>query len=411
MSERLYYTNAYITEFDAQVIDVFPLAGEPKNRIAVVLDQTYFYPNSGGQPADQGFLNDVPVVDVTIRPEDGAVLHHLDAGEFTAEQVSGRIDWERRFDHMQHHTGQHILSRAFIKVAKAETVSFHLGREATTIDVGRTDLSAAEMTAVEQLANRVIWENRPVYISFASQEVLAELPLRKRPPVKDGQPVRLVDIDGFDLTACGGTHVAHTGAIGLIKIVKQERRGDKTRVEFLCGHRAVSDYDEKNDTVHTLMGELTTAQNELLPSIQKLKEERREAYRTVKQLQEALQAYEAAALLAEAQQLGDSRVVAQVFVDKTAAELKTLASQLTDNPAVVALLALAGEKCMLLFKRSDDAAGEMQVLLKQTLQQLGSRAGGGTAEQAQGGGFTADVTTLEHALQDVCQQLATQIAP
>lgn len=406
MSERLYYTDAYTTRFDARVVEIIPQG----QQTAVVLNQSYFYPASGGQPADSGYLNGVPVVDVTIRPEDDMVLHLLDTAAFTAETVQGEVAWARRFDHMQQHTGQHILSRAFIEVAEAETLSFHLGDDIVTIDVDRPDISAAELTAVEALANEVVWRNGPTQITFVSPDEIENLALRKRPPLKEGQKLRLVDVGGFDLTACGGTHVGRTGEVGLIKIVNQQRRGDKLRVEFCCGGRAVRDYEAKNAIVQELMTEMTTSGEQLLPAVQKIKEERRQTQKILKKVQTELSQHEIATLLKEAEKMQGVNLVVQAFADKTVNELRLLATQLTNEPQTVALTGLCGEKAMLIFKRSDELdSGDMNQLLKTALAALNSKSGGGTAALAQGGGFPATLDEINQALLAARESLLAQL--
>ena len=238
MSERAYYWDSYTVEFAAEVVEMTAIAGRP----AVRLSLTYFYPTSGGQPNDTGILKQgeqvARVVDVVVRESDEAVLHVLDAA-IAPGMATGEIDWPRRFDHMQQHTGQHILSQAFIRVAEAETIGFHLSGQSVTIDLDRVELTVEEVRAAEQLANEVVGQNRPVRASEVAREAATGLPLRKLPPGRDGK-LRLVDIEGFDLTACGGTHVAGTAEVGLVKVLKTERRGAATRVEFVCGGVAVA---------------------------------------------------------------------------------------------------------------------------------------------------------------------------
>ena len=264
---------------------------------------------------------------------------------------------------MEHHTGQHILSAAFIRVAEAETVGFHLSQQSVTIDLDRADLSAAELDAAETLANEVIRDDRPVSARFVAAAEAAGLPLRKTPPGRDGL-LRLIDIAGFDLTACGGTHVARTGEVGLIKIIKTERRGATTRVEFVCGGRALADYRAKHDLTRQLSATLTTGASELPAAIDRLREEARALAHALRQKDEALLGYEAAQLLAAAEPLGTARLVARVFVGRAPDELGRLAAALVADgvdgeDTVIALLGLAGERSHLVFARSADAPGDM----------------------------------------------------
>src|SRR4029079_1626796 len=207
MTERLYYTDPYLREFDATLVDTVSHEGQT----ALVLDRTAFYPDSGGQPADAGAFGDVRVLDV-VHVEDGRILHVVDRAP-SATALHGTIDWTRRFDHMQQHTGQHVLSAAFARLLSVRTESFHMGVDYSTIDLAR-EVSAQEVARAQNAANRIVWEDRPVTIRFADADEAASMGLRKESK-RDGT-LRLIEIEDFDLSACGGTHVARTGAIGII---------------------------------------------------------------------------------------------------------------------------------------------------------------------------------------------------
>ena len=394
---RAYYTDSYTAEFTAPITEVTQQDGQP----AVVLRHTYFYPASGGQPADRGWLGETAVVDVQIRPSDGAILHLLAADWQGGELAHGRLDWPRRWDLMQQHTGQHILSQAFLRTAEAETIGFHLNETTCTIDLDRANLSEADLATAEALANETVWRNLPVRAHLVDWARLDEFPLRKRPP-KDYAQLRLIEIGDFDLSACGGTHVAHTGEVGLIKLVKREKRGDKLRLEFLCGGRAVADYGRQLAIMGGLIAELTTAAEGLLPNIQKLRGENKQLQRQLKAAQEQLLGFEAEALSSQfvPTATGDSLLTA-VLPHKTPADLRQLATALTAVPPRIALLATVGEAGatgFLLFKRHPQAGGDMAALLKAALGELGVQAGGGTAVQAQGGGFTASAEQVAAVL-------------
>lgn len=397
MTERLYYTDAYRQRFSARVLARLEVDGQR----ALILDRTCFYPTSGGQPSDRGRISGNVVRSVRER-EDGAIIHLLDmTTEMWSDEVTGEIDWPRRFDHMQQHTGQHILTQAFLQTADIETVSFHMSAHSSTIDLANSRLTAEQVEQAELLANQVIWQNRPVKVSFATREEIeagqTTLPLRKIPPEIDGR-IRLIEIEKFDLTACGGTHVAQTGQIGQIKIVKLERRGEQLRVEFRCGQRALNDYRQKNSIINRLAAELTTGYGELEKAVVKLKEEAREAHRRLKKQKSTLLKLEVARLLETGRPINDALIVKQAFSDRPPEDLRILANQLTQQPGVIALLGLAGAPCQLLFCRSEDAPGEMNQLIKPALKILESAAGGGTPLFAQGGGPQADMERVEMAL-------------
>lgn len=401
--DRLYYTDSYTTRFESHIVEQLRHKGQP----VVVLDKTYFYPTSGGQPADKGEINNIPVLDVSIREEDGAVLHWLES-EVASEKVTAEIDWPRRFDHMQHHTGQHILSQAFIQTAGAETVSFHLSSNTVTIDLDKEDLTPAQVEAAELLANRIVWQNRPVTIHLVTPEEVKNLPLRKIPPIEDSK-LRLIDIEDFDLTACGGTHVARTGEVGAIKIVRRERRGQQLRLEFCCGQRALHDYQQKHTIVDDLVATLTTGRSEIVDAVKRLQEEVKEAQRTVKKQQADLLHFEAASFLAQGTRQGDTTIISRVFTDYDLDRLRALGNQLTKNEGVVALLGLAGTKAQLVFSRSTDAPGKMNQLIQPALQLLGPAGGGGTEMFAQGGGPAATVEDVRRALEQAEKLLRRQI--
>lgn len=403
MSKRLYYGDAYTTKFTAIVVEQL----NENERPAVILDRTYFYPTSGGQPHDLGSLNGAPVTDVSIRPEDGSVLHWLEPGANLPHEVTAEIDWGRRFDHMQQHTGQHILSQAFIQVAGAHTVGFHLSQGTVTIDLDARQLSEAAFQKAERLANQIVWENRPVHIRTVSVDEARQMPLRKVPPTRDGR-LRLIDIDRFDLTACGGTHVARTGEIGMIKLLKWERRRRQTRVTFYCGGRALQDYGQKNALVHELMAALTTGQDELVISIGRLQDDLKQARRQLKKQQTALLEFEAERLHHDGTHHQGITIVTHVFMDRDPGQLRMLGNLLTRKPGVVALLGLAGSRSHLLFCRSEDAPGEMNQLLQQAIAEIGSGSGGGSGVFAQGGGPAADAQTVKRALQHATAAVLAQ---
>ena len=238
MTERLYYHDSFLYDFDARVVEAFESNGKP----AIVLDRTAFYPTSGGQVHDVGMLivdgKQIAVTEVADE-EDGRVLHFASEPLAIGAQVHGAVDSARRRDHVQQHSGQHVLSAAFIRLFNMPTVSFHMGEESCTIDLETTGLSAAQAQKAEYLANEVIAEDRAVGIRFVPLEEARQLGLRKLPPKQTGN-LRLIDITDFDLTACGGTHVRATGQIGSILLRKIEKVKQGVRVEFICGLRAVN---------------------------------------------------------------------------------------------------------------------------------------------------------------------------
>jgi alanyl-tRNA synthetase len=366
-------------------------------RPAVALDRTYFYPTGGGQPFDIGMIGGVEVVDVFPREEDGAVLHVL-AGELSEDSVDCQVDWERRFDLMQHHTGQHILSQAFIQAADANTVGFHLGVESVTIDLDVVSISSDTLGQVENLANQIIFENRPVTARVLAPGEEAQVRMRKAPEHLATGGLRIVEIEGFDTTACGGTHVARTGEIGLVKVLKLERRGEKTRVEFRCGKRALGDYRLKNALANQLAAEFTVGYWEVDQAVDRLRAELKETRRALKEARTRLLDQEVSALLDAGIEQEGVRVVRAVFEGRDVGEVRQMVSRLVETPGTVALLGVSGEKAQVIVARSADLPHDMAVVLKRALGVLGSERGGGRPEFAQGGGVAADVGLVEAAL-------------
>ncbi len=403
MTERLYYTDSTLITFTARVVETLSDGGRP----ALVLDRTAFYPTSGGQPFDTGRLDGRAVVEVWVREADGAVVHILD-GEKAADcpagsTVEGVIDWARRFDHMQQHTGQHILTRAFIETAEAPTASFHLGEDAATIDVDRANLTPALVEAAETLANRVVTDNVPVRVWFPADEELAGLDLRKQPEV-DGR-LRVVAIGDFDATACGGTHVTASGAVGPIKVTRTEHYKGLTRIEFRCGGRALADYRQKHAIISRLAAELSTGLWELPDSLARLQADNKQLRADLRAARQSLLVLEAGELWAATPAQDGLRVVVRAFAAaaRDPAELRPLASRLAEQPRTVALLGTAGDKTQIVMARSADLPDlDMVPLLRGATGALaggGTGPGGGRPEFAQGGGGPAALPALETALQ------------
>lgn len=384
-TERLYYQDVYCREFTARIVARRQVDGRP----AVALDRTAFYPTGGGQPHDTGTLNGVAVADVFA--EDGAIWHVLET-DLPDGEVTGALNWSRRFDHMQQHTGQHVLSQAFVVRCQAETVAFHLGAAVSTIDLNRTDLSADDLAAAEATANEVIDEARPVTAAFVTQEELARLPLRKPPKVTEA--IRIVQVAGFDWSACGGTHVANSAQIGLIKIVGTERRGAELRVSFLCGRRARADYNRLQALASGLAARFTCSQDEVPAAVERLAREQQATRKALEELEAQWADATAAAWWAEAAAPGGRRIVARAL-DAPLERVKALAQALRGRPGTVALLAARGERPQLIFTRSDDVALNMGELMRAATAAAGGR-GGGRPDWAQGG--TATNEGLDAAL-------------
>jgi alanyl-tRNA synthetase len=408
MTERLYYHDSFLYEFDAEVLDVVS-ASNSDSRFAVILDSTAFYPTSGGQVFDTGWLspsdesNRLRVAEV-IERDDGQILHVLEnAGSFQkGSRIHGLIDVDRRRHHMQQHSGQHVLSAAFVRLFNFPTVSFHMGFESCSIGLDTKNLTAAQVEAAEALANDVVMENRPVSMRFVTQEEARNSGLRKIPPVERDK-LRLIDVHNFDLTACGGTHVSATGQIGCILLRKTEKTRQGWRVEFVCGKRAVAT-SRRDYTILTESGGLLSSHIWDIPQqVRKVKEESRASRKSQEQLLEELADVHASRLLAETTESGGRKIIVRTFADRDLTFIKLLAQRLTRQCAgVVALLGITSDQPALVFAQSSGQPFDMGGLMKNVLARLGGR-GGGSKDMAQGG--PAQVEGLEAALIELAAQL------
>jgi alanyl-tRNA synthetase len=386
---RLYYTDSLLREFDATVVSCGAAAD---GRASVVLDRTAFYPTSGGQPFDTGTLGERRVLDV-IDDDAGTIRHVVDAPVAPGARVHGAVDWPRRFDHMQQHTGQHVLSAAFDRLFDLRTVSFHLGRDNATIDLAR-QVTPEEIARAESEANRVVWENRPVTVRFVAEDEATRLPLRKE-PVRSG-PLRLVEVTGFDLSACGGTHVPATGMIGIIAIAGWEKFKGASRVSFVCGGRALRGYGHLRDAMAAASRALSVSPAEVAATIERLQGDVKDFGRTIRRLQDEAATGRAARLRAEATTIGGRLSVLRHEPGLDATGLKTLASAVVGEPGAVVMLVGDGTPAPVVIARSGDVDFDAAGWLKQAAATLGGR-GGGRPELAQGGLEATPQRVLEYA--------------
>ncbi len=379
-TERLYYSQPALHAFDATVVRTEPRG----TQTAVWLDRTAFYPASGGQPHDLGTLAGAPVVDV--QDDDAGDVVHLVGGDApqTGAAVHGVIEWTRRFDHMQQHTGQHLLSAVIEQLFSARTVSFHLGSESSTIDLDR-ELTPAQLGRAEHEANAVIWRDSPVSIRFVTEEDAKRLPLRKE-SLRAGT-LRLIEIEGVDLSACGGTHVDRTGAIGLLAVNAWERFKGGQRLEFLCGRRTLEKFQQLRDVTAASIRQVSVLPADLPAAIERLQQELKEQSRASAALQVTLAGYEAVALANGAEPFDAGHLVLQA-IDADAAKLKALASAIAERPGYVAVLVSRSAPVLAVAARAADATTSCQEIIAAIAKQFGGR-GGGKPDLAQCGALQA----------------------
>ena len=344
----------------------------------------------------KGFL----VLDVV--EEDERIVHILEA-DLAPNRVHGRIDWPRRFDHMQQHTGQHILSGAFESLMGASTVSFHMGSTSSTIDITVSTLEQNDAAAVEDLANSVIFENRPVVSREYDESEINALALRKAPTVHG--KIRIVTVRDFDASACGGTHVATAGEVGTIHIRRWERRRAQTRVEFLCGWRALHDYRVVNSISQAVATQLGARVDELPETISRQLESEETTRRELGDLRDKVIEYDVARLAREAVTVNGVHILQRVLQDYDANRMRYLAQRIVQQESrTIVLLGVAQPSTQVCFARSADVEQDMTALFREVTASLGGR-GGGRPNMAQGGGIAAD--KLDQVLQTAFEKLSS----
>jgi alanyl-tRNA synthetase len=392
MTDRLYYTDSYSHTFTASVTRAFEHQGRP----AVSLDRTAFYPTSGGQPADAGMLGGVVVADV-IDEED--IVHVIASPLVVGSPVMGEIDWTRRFDHMQQHTGQHLLSAAFDRLFENATVGFHMGADVVTIDLAR-EAPVADIERAVDDANRVVWEDRPVTVRFASSEAAAALGLRKE-PTRAGE-IRLIDIDGYDVCACGGTHVSRTGAIGVIAALGWERQRAGTRVTFVCGARALKVLRTYRDAVASSIRMLSVLPAELPGAVERVQNESKALNKQIDELNTELAGYQGARLLAEAPEAAGVRVVVHEADRADMAQLKRLAAAACAAGRACAVVLSKSSPVSLAVACSAGVPVDAAAVLRRVIDRFGGK-GGGRPQLAQGGGLAASSPEVASAALEIVQ--------
>ena len=411
MTERLYYHDSFLYDFDAEVREVVD-----SPRPALILDRTAFYPTSGGQVHDTGSItsdsNARFRVTEAADTEDGRVVHYVEAvsdnqnakpGQLTpGTRVRGLIDADRRRDHMQQHSGQHVLSAAFLRLFGIATVSFHMAEDYCSIDLETPTLTKEQVEAAERLANEIILENRGVDVRFVTRDEAGKLGLRKLPPTERDE-LRIIDIRDFDLSACGGTHVAQTGQIASILLRKTEKVRQGWRVEFVAGQRAVAtarrDFTALTETAALFSAHIYDVPQQARKSLDEIRSLRKQREQSQEELATAL----AAALLAETAEVNGRKLVVRTLADRELNFVKLLAQKLTRlSPHAVALLAATSLQPSLVFAQSAGLPFDMGALMKETMTKLGGR-GGGSKDLAQGGVPNAD--GIEAVLKAIAEKM------
>lgn len=375
MTKKLYYESAYIRDWETRITRKL----EREDGTYLIMEETAFYPHGGGQPCDLGWIDKIPVLDVV--QEEGEILHKVEHLP-EKEEVSCRLDWDRRFDHMQHHSGQHLLSAMCLEVCQAETLSFHLGQDYATIDIARSDLSQAQLMMLELEVNDQVYLNRKVTNYFVSREQAAALPLVKQPQVTDD--IRIVEIEGIEYNACGGTHVSATGEIGMIKLLRAEKQKGHLRIYFKCGYRALNEFNAGIEILSSLSTRFNTSKEEILDRIAKWDHEQKLLQAELNAVKAENDVYLAGKLLADRQ----GSLIQHVFADKPLKDMQNLAAKLTEEAEVIVLFVSNADHKIVLAQggKSGLACG---AFFKQYLADYRGK-GGGSDKLAQAGFATGE---------------------
>ncbi len=377
--KKLYYEDQYKKNFTGEIINVI----KKDDKFHIELDKTYFYPEGGGQPSDTGYIETLPIT--YVYENESHIYHVTEKKPIKIHKVNCSINWEKRFDHMQQHLGQHILSASFFKLFNGSTVGFHLGTTHCTIDVDKF-LDMKQIEEAEQFANEIVLKKRPVEFLYPTNSELKKLSLRKIPSKTD-EPIRIVKIEDFDINPCCGLHPNSTIEVQLIKITKWEKYKNSTRIEFLCGNRAVSDYFLKDKFTTKICTTLSSNESGVLSQIEKLTQEYKKVLSENKKLQSELANYEIKNMLNTCEEVNNIKIVRNIYKNEDIKQVNLIASKLTAFQNVIALFGIQGENLShLLFMCSKDLKViNMNALLKDAITLIDGR-GGGNEFSAQGGG-------------------------
>jgi alanyl-tRNA synthetase len=388
--QLLYQEDVTILEFDAHVIEVRKL---PNGRLGVLLDHSYFYPTGGGQEHDTGRIGSGIVVDI-FKDENTSQLVHAVEGEVGLGSTHASIDAERRLRNMQHHTAQHLLTQCILRQTGFETVSANInGYTPSTLDIMAPQIATNDLDQAERLANQVIYENRMVKSYFVNPEQLRSIPVRKPPKVAEN--IRIVEIDGYDYSPCGGTHVLNTGSIGLIKVLKAERQNDKQRIHYVAGWQALELFKQMYASLITVANQMSMSWQDVPMLLEKQAEQLALLQKELQSLRQSTVKYEVRELIEAAENIQGVRLVRAAFSSRMVGELRLLAEELKKTPNMVAYLAtFDGQKVSLIVTCAENAGKDARLLLNRQLARINGR-GGGDAHFAQGGGV---ITTEQYSI-------------
>ena len=391
MKNLFYYEDAMMKEFTAQVVKT----GKDETGNFIVLDNTAFYPTGGGQPHDTGWINELEIIDVEKIDEEIRHYTAADVSDISGE-ISGKLHWSRRFDHMQQHAGQHILTAAFVELFDMATVSFHLGTELVTIDLNVGEVSEDQLAAVEKRANEIILENRPIETKWVTKEELAQYNLRK--DVKVDEDIRLVIIPDYDYNGCGGTHPTSTGQVGLLKILATEKMKKQIRVHFVCGNRVLQQLAMRKQVLSDVARQLSAPEEEAADALRKFAKTAKQTEKNLTEAQDALLEF-------EAKELANETVAVATFENRSIQSLQKLARFITQqNGEAIALLVADNEdKLQFVAARGSEQTKSMKDISAAALPLINGKGGGNDALVQGGGEKTVSAEALIEAMKEAIQ--------
>lgn len=395
MTVKQYYQDAYMKSFHTSIKD----QQQDESGWYVVLEQTAFYPTGGGQPHDTGTLKDKRVINV--EEVNGEIRHYIEEPfEDISEVIEGQIDWERRFDHMQQHAGQHILSAAFAEALQYETISFHLGKEFLTIDLNVSDISNSDASKAEELANRIIREARPIETKWVTEAELSDYPLRKQPSVTD--EIRLVFIPDFDYNGCGGTHPRSTSEVGAIKILDWEKHKGHIRLQFICGDRVLHQLHRKNGLLKELTSVLQAPEENMVSTAEQLISKQKEQEKALEGLKEVLLTYEAEGL--PGVRKDGYMLIQRAYNDRPIQELQKIAQHIVSKreDTIVMLVVHNDQKLQLVAAKGSLPTSNLREVAQKVFPLINGK-GGGKESFVQGGGEA--IMSKEELLEALTKQL------
>ncbi len=389
MTEKIYLHNPYLKELNTKIVK----KEYSNNKFYLTLNRTIFFPNmSGGQPKDIGTINGIEVEDVYEEKDE---IIHIVRNDIKQKNVKLAIDWNHRFDCMQQHTGQHILSTAFNKLLNANTIGFHLGQEYVYIDVAIRSLNSEFINKIEKFANKIIFSNFEIKKYYIDKNEVSKLPLSKSPSVNSN--IRIVEIDNIDYNPCCGTHTRSTGEVGLIKIRKFENYKGNTRIEFVCGNRALKDFSWKNSQINQISNLLSIKDTQCLNSVRKIYDDNKKYQKTIKKQKEELLRYKSKELIDESIIYKDKKIIIKLFSYNNFNEIRNIATNLIENNDIIVVFGLLNnEKCQLIMACSDNININMKEVFDSVIHIIDGN-GGGSTKIVQGGGNKID--SLEECLE------------